>query len=106
VTLKGEPKCEPNICLDANEKSENELVPFWTGSEFKCLEIGHKFAPDCTIGFQKGRVIPTCLELDLSKKEDVLSTGSIGVPASPCPIGSFPSIMGKCQPKFDFDFSR
>ncbi|XP_035710168.1 uncharacterized protein LOC110852977 isoform X2 [Folsomia candida] len=119
----GTPFCEENYCLHhaANVTSgdpdadvslkpaasssfqyENvQWVPVHGGG---CARLGFE-EEGCPAGgvvrFHKDYIIPSC---HTPPKRLNTNIGSIGVPASNCRLGSYPSIMGKCQPQFEFDF--
>lgn len=56
---------------------------------------------DSVIRFHKNYIHASCFH---PQKQITSNIASIGVPASNCRLGSYPSIMGKCQPQFEFDF--
>jgi hypothetical protein len=114
---KGKPVCETNSCIqdstnlsgDTKEDSDRhynlhgaEIVPIKGGG---CAELGTHMegCPEGSkVEFHKGFILPSCGEPP--KKAWPVSSGTIGVPPASCPLGSYPSIMGRCQPDFQFDF--
>ncbi|ODN03649.1 hypothetical protein Ocin01_03055 [Orchesella cincta] len=79
-----------------------EFVPIKGG---RCAQLG-KWTEGCPEGsvvrFHTDYILPSCFQPPKHKLGQ--SLGAIGVPALNCPVGSWRSIMGKCQPSFDFDF--
>lgn len=113
---KWSPVCEENTCLHhypRNDFSEGENRTYqYDSSEWvpvkggKCVQLGshQEGCPEGSIvRFHKDYALPSCFTPPKSTTHKV-SVSSIGVPASNCKIGSYPSIMGKCQPQFEFDF--
>jgi len=104
---KWEPVCEEDICTkkeigpDGQFGDNVQLVPVKGG---RCARLGvhEEGCPEgAVVQFHKDYILPSCFP---PPKLLVNKIGSIGVPASHCRIGSYPSIMGKCQPQFEFDF--
>jgi hypothetical protein len=97
VTREGKPICTTNPCFKTKRTTEFVLV------KGNCTELGKSY-PSCQsnekIEFKAGSRLPKCTSSEPASDFGVFS---IGVPASPCPVGSVNALGGLCQPPFDFD---
>jgi len=109
---KGKSVCDVNQCIQhaLNPNEDNTADRHYHGAEFVpikgggCAELGTRIegCPEGSkVQFHKDYILPSCTE---PPKKVIVSSGTLGVPPASCPLGSYPSIMGRCQPDFQFDF--
>lgn len=98
ITRNGIPICIRNPCTSHIRGSKKDFVYF----QSRCVEVGESWSgcdQDQVVGFKMFRRLPTCI----SSHSIPASARAIGVPTTPCDLGSVMALDGRCNPPFEFD---